>query len=261
MGAIKAKRIRNRLIIFVLIIVLIGVNFACQTPWYMDQYDPGYSPGDYEQTDSFEIDPETILTALEQGQTNVFVPINSTPEAYISLPAGSYSWTQADYLKISENLFQYVWKEPASAWSLYQIGLVKRGCENNLDGFDMARVVYFKSIEVDGEEMYTVRDVFITPLLRKITWGKTWNYHPTHKWKEIIFEGLQVTADDALLLAENNGGKDIRLRMNNKCNISVDLAPDGTYSGWRITYIDENARTVFAMSVDPSTGEYEIDER
>jgi len=63
---------------------------------------------------------------------------------------------------------------------------------------------------------------------------------------------LKITADDALKIADDNGGKSFRLASANQCQISMILAPDSD-TGWDIGFDDNHGRN-FNIHIDPYTG-------
>ena len=93
----------------------------------------------YQDTGDYEINSETILDALDQGKTNVFMSILTTP-GIASTPnkswtKGLYNWGQSDYLKVANALLQFAWNDNLEGWHLYSIYFV-RGCQDNPAGFD-----------------------------------------------------------------------------------------------------------------------------
>ena len=77
----------------------------------------------------YSIDPETLLEALDRGDTDVFTLLDPTPEA-VSTPSSleSVSWSQADYLRIAQALHQQSWQEPLGAQNLYHVALEMSLC-------------------------------------------------------------------------------------------------------------------------------------
>lgn len=243
--------IPNRKIISTIgLVYTLIATLACNL--FSDQYDPGYSPGDYVQTGVYKINPETILASIDREDANVFTELAATPTADQRLSAGSFLWSQTDFLKISDALFQFVWEEGLAEWKLYQMDFI-RDCQDDPLGFDSGTIAYYK----EGDESYTMRDVQIVPLSSLVTWGETWSYPRSVRLKGIDLERAVVSADDVLSLAENNKGREARLAVRNECRILLSLVPDGEYDGWAIVYVDNNASHIFRMKVDPYTGKIE----
>jgi hypothetical protein len=69
---------------------------------------------------------------------------------------------------------------------------------------------------------------------------------------------LKVTADDALQIAEEQGGRNKRASVNHECSFNVVLAPSSVhYKGWVVWYQivqNERVETLFNLWTDPYTG-------
>lgn len=264
----KQIRTRRKLAILLALIILAVVAFVL---YYMViqanmeqavRYPLGSS---YQETGSYEIDPQTILASLERGETDVFKPISATPEAnnapYTPSPVGVISWNQSDYLKVASALHQFVWKENLKGWHIYSLYFF-RGCQDNPTGFESGEITYFKAIY--GPLSYTTRAINIYPIGSGVSWGGKANFpRPLLGWKEIDLQRLKVAADDALKIAEENGGRDARLNFKNDCTIDVFLNPNPDRDDdWHIVYSNNRLPTgsssIFEMNINPYTGEHKI---
>ena len=196
----------------------------------------------------YKINPETIIASLDRGEINVFAPESATPAAPIF--DTSFSWHQSDYLKITNAVFQAVWNETINSWSLWNM-IFDTTCQDNPGGFESGDIHFFKA---DGESDYTTREVLITPQYGNVSWGGGMYFQrPRSGWKSIDLNRLTVTADDALRIAEENGGKSFRLTKQNQCSISLILNIDA-YDGWRVTYQGNDDLSIFKVQIDPYTG-------
>ncbi len=205
--------------------------------------------GSFADTDSYKINPQTILSSLDRGQMDVFAPELATPQMPVSnKPVG---WRQEDYQKIAEALHRFVWKESLDGWSLYRIELYGM-CRDNPSGFEYADFIYYKGIFSNGKLLYTAREIFITPQYHNVSWGGNTNFpRPILGWKSINLSALKVTAENALSIAEENGGKAARLSVQNKCSISLLLSGD---TGWDVLYGGNGGLSNFHIRIDPYTG-------
>ena len=221
------------------------------------------SIGDYErpisalqsERGSFIIDPEKIIESLNNGGTDIFTPNlqqvdGEKPGVLFEKPI---NWTQREYLTITEALNQFVWKDVLNDWELYDM-VFDLNCQDNPSGFERGGMTYFKTIPPDsGKKGYAVRDFFIDPKYTYVEWRGGANYpRPLFGWKGIDLDNLRITAEDALRIAEENGGKNTRLRFNNNCRIKLTLEPE-RYAGWFIKYRVEGLPE-FGIMVDPFTG-------
>ncbi len=200
--------------------------------------------GSFNNIQYYKIDPETILTSLENNEGISFqLEPDSPVEKITKRPV---SWSQADYNKIASKIHDYVWHESLDDWRLYRVDF-STSCHDSPIGFDYADYVYFKEISVNGKRLYTARDIFITPQYGDITLGSDTNFpRPFWGWKYIKTNTVNVTAEEALQLAESKGGEEARLSMQNKCQIYVSMNPDGYgHSNWKVSYSENDPTTEF----------------
>ncbi len=242
----------------VLVLLLaIFATFACEPvdPNLRDHRNPSYLSS-YSTRSDYKIDPATILGGLDSGETNVFFPILSVPTAEVSLlPPDSFNWTQSDYLKIANALFQFIWNETMEGWNIYYI-FFKRECRDNPHGFDSAGITYYRKNEVKGEEVYSTRLIEMYPLASEVNggWGEDFPHPFLGSWNYIDLGRANITADEALQLAEENGGKEARIKVNNDCSILIN-APYDSEDSWHVSYY---IRASFEVIVDPYTGRFNV---
>ncbi|MGB8982867.1 MAG: hypothetical protein WCC12_13415, partial [Anaerolineales bacterium] len=126
----------------------------------------------YRESGYYEIDPETILGALNRGETNVLVPFFGNPdreEPYYD----SVAWTQSDYLKIANALSLETWSEPLDwrSWRVIDMNLI-RSCENNPLGFATLTITYYRELGVKNwERQYITRLIEIYAWQGLVRWG------------------------------------------------------------------------------------------
>ncbi len=212
-------------------------------------------PGSYLNTGNYKIDSGSIISSLGQGDNNVFSAVLATPETGSALAPGSFAWHELDYLKIAKALHQFVWKQPFDSWNLYSMQF-KRGCKGPLGGFDSAEFTVYKAVEVNGQQVYTAHGVGIYPLLSIVSWGGDTNFpRPLiFGWQSIDIAGLKITADDALQIAEQNGGSKIRQRVNDGCRISARVST----KGWYVQYSGNDFSDLLEVLVDARTGKANV---
>jgi hypothetical protein len=170
------------------------------------------------------------------------------------LSPGSVPWTQSDYLKISRAMFQLVWQESLEWWIIQDLTF-DRECQDNPIGFDIGNLTLYK---VKGFE-YSVREITIYPLAGVVDWGDAITYLPPltslSRWKNIDLARMNITADDALRIAEEHGGKEARLSDNNDCRIYISIPGSKNDYRWKVSYYFTPSLDLF---IDPFSGKYEI---
>jgi hypothetical protein len=243
--------VKTRQIIIVSLVLF--TILGCSDPSLTDKV--GQHPaglGSYSEIGYYTFDSETIFTSLNQGEIDLFQTMSAPADDNL-FPSGSFSWRQTDYLKIANALNQFVRKDTLDNWEVYSM-FFYRDCGDNPIGFDRAHITYFKT----AGKQYTAREMDIYPLAKEADWGGNTDFPRPFLfgWKRIDLEKLKITADDALQMAETNGGKDARLAAKNECRIYVSLAPNTHDDSWDVDYI--GASHIFQMIVDPYSGAYEI---
>ena len=230
-------------------------------------YEPEYHEGVLTNTVIYTFNPQTINASLDRGDIDVFSVAPPEPEdGWPRLwPPGSFAWNQKDYMKIANALHQFVWKESLEDWQLVYAGFQVRQCHDVLGKFDIAALSFYKRNGVRN----IVHGMWIDPLHGIVTIGDDSGY--VGIWKGIDLKNIPVnSADTALQMAEENGGREARLLAKNECYIYILFAPyvlkhsflsHPFYRydwGWSIRYVNDALTAIFNMTIDPYTGKYKI---
>jgi len=243
---------RKWITLIVILLAIMGIvyvydSFSSDSGW------PSSLSSNYTETGMFRINPGTILTSLDKESTDVFLPDPRSLDdrgAGPSLYNTPILWGQSDNLKIVSALNKYVWKDTLDDWELF-IMTFNADCQNNVKGLSGSDFQYFKTAFDKGKIAYTWRQIEIDPEYMYVAWGGGAEFtHPLLGWKSIDLSRLEITAEDAIRIAEEHGGRDVRLSVQNQCNIHLFLMPE-RYKGWRVYY----QSTDFEIQVDPYTGE------
>ena len=236
----------------VLILACIGSIYVYSEFFY---YDHSTNPFTSFQPEEgfFLIDPNAILDSLNNGDMNVFSSTLKQEKEILDVKSDeTFNWTPRDYLMITDALNQQVWKDALNDWKIYSMDFSK-DCQDNPSGFDEGHIDYFKAVSDETrQESYMVRMFSIMPKYGYINWGGgASGPRPPFGWKSVDLDH-ELDAVDILRIAEENGGKDIRLKFNNDCKITLYWLPSG-YDGWRIWY-DVDGLAQFYIMIDPFTG-------
>jgi hypothetical protein len=256
MKTINKKTVQKTIRIFGAVFLLIVLCILLRTVLVLGNvfdnhlYDP-VTVFDFSYTGSYKIDPNTILKSVDGEPSLVFLPETTVMPA--SNTNNEMAWTQAEYYKIAAALFEFVWKEPLNRnWNIHRIS-VGTNCKENLVGFEHATFV-FNQLLFQGENFrYNARAVEIAPLDGEVFWGSG-NTYPRPLFGESQFDlgNVKTTADDALNIAEKNGGKTLRQSIQNHC--ALDLFLEERY--WRVVYYhrDDVREAPLNIYIDPYTG-------
>lgn len=211
----------------------------------------------------FRIDPQTILSALSHGQADVFLPAPVNP-IYNNVPPlqapPSHSWKQQDFLRVADSVHQYVWNEPLKEYHLYSMSFTLPRC-TDLARFDDAGFAFYQR---QGDWYYLVHDIGIDLQFGYVYAGDNNGYY-TGSWKDIdLSKAVIQTAEQALSVAEQNGGRDSRLAASeeHECFITINL-PQNLYEHkswtWQVTYwINSGASSIYEAVIDPLTGRVQV---
>ncbi|MBV6395163.1 MAG: hypothetical protein HFACDABA_00734 [Anaerolineales bacterium] len=244
-----------RTILITALILVIGSIYAF-VPLGDERSYPRGTLADYYGNDYgfFRIDPETILASLNGGTMDVFLPEERDIEDEVwgrpALFALPIPWRQSDYLMIANALNQFAFNDTLDKWELYLIDF-HANCSDGSNGFRSSTFTYFKtSFGNIGRIKYVTRLLYITPEYMSVTWGGGASFlRPFHGWKNIDLNKVEISAEDAVKIAEENGGQEARLRIQNRCEISASLLPRN-WDGWKVRFGYD-----FEMYIDPYTGE------
>lgn len=204
----------------------------------------------------YSIEPEVLLEELEEGQTNVFSPIADEP---VDIPPDQrilVPWTQDDYLRIAKALYEFVRDETLDNWQLNSMNFAL-GCDEFDTGLQDGNFEFFKIVKDNERESRIVLIINIRPEGRHVFITENKFYPKLVDWSSIDSEQNRLSASQVLQIAENAGGQEKRLSVENACNISIWLSPDSArYEGWVVHYYRRDDGTaLFQVNIDPVTGE------
>jgi hypothetical protein len=229
------------------LIVLLGATLAC----YIDAQETAVGKLDKE----FEIDSSTILIALSQGQNDVFFERKVAPATEIaSRSEAPVNWNQADYFRVADALHQFIWNEPLDSmnpfWMYFNLS-----CSETEHGLQYANLLFFRTVETDRGKVRIKRGMEIDPRNNSIAVWETEYYPVLGKWKPIDLSKVEISADEVLQIAENSGGREKRMAVDNECYIVIVMSTDTIhYQGWTIDYSKADNSDVFYEEIDPVTG-------
>lgn len=233
----------------VLAIPLLGAILACRINFDEKEL----------QTTTLEqyylFDPVSVINGFDHEDQIEFILVDAEPEFPPPSQQISVTWNQVDYLNIVEAVFLHVWKEPLEGWQLKTMDFGLSCAKSNI-GLQYGSFIYFKNtITLEGESR-TVRYIDIDPRSKSLHIRESEFYPRLVDWGSIGLKEVQFSADQALTLAENNGGREKRFLVDNRCDILLLLSPDlPRYKGWEVRYAIQGDTRFFYVQVDSQTGE------
>lgn len=202
--------------------------------------------------DTYIIDTKSILVLMVQGKEDIFVPAISS-DAEETPSEFPVSWRQSDYLKIADALHDEVWDVSLENWELNSM-IFRSSCRDISNGLQDARFVFYNIMMAEEGKERIVHNIVIDPE-RSIVDVWALKYSPVViNWKTVDLASINVTADEALHIAESNGGKEKRNSVDNNCYVSVSFVPDSAgFDGWRVSYY-QNPGVLLELNIDPISG-------
>lgn len=209
---------------------------------------------------SYAINSMTILESLDRGDTNVFMLLEATPKASTSQPTRRVSWHQADYFRVAKALHQQSSQESLGEQNLYSISFTMDCAEIEQGTFRDATFSYFKTITNGKEETRVEYSIVIKPSENLVRTYKS-EFTPNIKTKEPLnLTQNRISAEEALQIAEKNGGAEKRLSYKNNCEI-YSRAPVSDANGWEVSYSNNRDgiwQTIFEIAIDSQGGTFKV---
>ena len=202
----------------------------------------------------FSIDSKSILIQLDQNEADIFTPIEE-PERDVTYSGKSVYWNQEEYLRIANVLSQQLWKIDfeeymySMVFSVDCLDVGKNGFSSAMFDADHTKLL--------GEDDNRIEYDILIKSTENYILASTTQYGPG-RGPEIPFdfEEFQISAEEALQIAEESGGIEKRSEYENSCNINVYIG--SAEEGWYVTYynINNSLERYFGVMVNPYTGDY-----
>jgi len=205
----------------------------------------------------YEINLTSILSDLDNrtDPALIFIPIETEtaemPPA-ISGNFGPVEWSQSDFLTIANALHQFHWGESTDGWEFHSI-LAGVSCAQVEFGNQMMSFQLFRLYDEGNTQIRVVHTISVIPLQNKIHWSSLIRSPADEVWGILNIDEIVISANDALAIAEANGGQENRQALNNNCDISTVIGPELSYRAWRVSIYPGN----FIMDVDIRAGKPE----
>lgn len=183
----------------------------------------------------FSFDPQLIHLPIKQSDKPTFSLIEGESKIQDLSESEVVNWKQNDYANITEELHKLIWNEFTKNWKLYYV-YFSVSCDQVNSGFQFAQFKFFQIKNMDGQEV-RVEHVLEIDLLKHFAHAMEIEYSPNlENRRGINIETIKPSTDEALAIAEKDGGKEKRTAINNKCGVSVGNSLDTTNSNWLVIY-------------------------
>ena len=168
-------------------------------------------------------------------------------------------WSQADYFRVAQALYQQAWQELFEAQNVYAIDFQMDCAEIEQSLFSEVVLNSFRVIQMGEEETRVEYHNRISPS-DHIVFTSRQEYNPNfEKKKPLDLTQYRITVEEIIQIAEKNGGAEKRLLYENDCKINA-LAPGLKGKGWVVSYKNDNDGwwRIFEITIDPQTGAFEV---
>lgn len=229
------------LLLALLTIILLG----CRSLW------PGEEQSTITDDKSYVIEPSTLLQSLTQGDKKAFVLMTATPPVYPPFASEPVQWKQADYFFVAESLFQHAQTQTLTDYKLNEMDF-RVDCYEVSSGFQSGGFSYFKTVQSSRLEQM----MSIIPNENIVRLTEVKHIPEREKWESIDLDRVRITVDNALQIAEENGGSRVRGEVSDNCAVLAFYEAGGKYDGWLVTYFSNGS--LFDINIDAQTGEFKV---
>ena len=203
----------------------------------------------------FLIEPNTFLSDFRNRDFSAFEPRgNVRPEEELILGEPISNWNPNDFRAIAEEINNIVWDETLNDWEL-QVIQFSWDCDID-NGPQDAYFSFYRVEETANNALLFVSKISIVPRRRTISVSQE-VFSPLNKTPERVpIPLVEESLLEALSIAENNGGVEIRENSNNLCNISITFNTHLVQSdGWTVSYMKREGGPIEEFYINPTSGE------
>lgn len=200
----------------------------------------------------YAINSQTLLQDIHQGHKNIFEFLPDG-ELIVSPDPGlpPAHWTSKDYFLIADQFNEVVSDDPLNAWQFHNVSF-SMDCKDFSYGLQQAifYVVQYKSPNTRIE-----RSIWIYPLHDRIEWRET-AYEDEYSYESFELSQIIISPEEAMEIAENQGGRKFRVSENDNCRIVADVIAGIRDGNWRVTYTSDKKQ--YVIDINKETGEYKV---
>jgi hypothetical protein len=202
----------------------------------------------------YSFNPDTVLMDISNNKEGVFKPLNATPFIPGSQSFSLVRWTEKDYYLISQFAYQKLWRENPNDWNLRHV-YFSLDCSEVLEGPQFAVLVFNNVLPDTNERTSLIEHGFYIDVGNNTVNSVKTEYAPALSSNyPTVVTNANISIREALIIAEEQGGRDSRESVSNDCQIGITLF--GNSENWRITYVDP--LDLFQINVSIVNGEYKV---
>lgn len=210
--------------------------------------------------DTYKIDSKTILKGIENGRANLFTLQTDTPDPEKEPSASPVQWNQADFIKVLTTFKQVSLGATAIDQKIRSMDFQIDDCKNVNLGPQSVRIYTYSlktGIFVWPPFKMVSYSYQISPLYNEVSWSAEWyDQYVLDALKydsSLDLEKIKISAEEALRIAELNGGKAARLSAKNQCSVDIEINANSDDGNWVVSY-----DSLLRIEVDKTDGSYVI---
>lgn len=200
----------------------------------------------------YAINSQTLLQDIRQGHKNIFefLPDGKlTVRTDLGLPP--IRWTSKDYLLITNQFSEFVSGESLSVWSFRAMSY-SMNCEDFQYGFQGSS---FDVVKYVTPNTRVERSIWVYPFEDHIAWEEI-AYENEYSYESFELSHLNISPEEAIKIAENQGGSEFRVSEENNCRIGLRIIAGIRDGNWQVTY--DAGEAEYVIDIDKETGEYKV---
>jgi hypothetical protein len=211
-------------------------------------------------SDHYIFESKNIFEEYKKGKKDLFSIIsleNLSDEELESLPENPPSeWKQQDYLETLYIVHKTILHRPFKEKFRGAIFYVPK-CDQV--SFGPQHAVLFTSTVNFPNATYYSYDIDLKN--GSVSWHGN-SYQPIISWpiSSVDLSKNKITAEQALQIAEEQGGEGVRIANGNQCEINIDIDANSRHGDWIVSYdstIDQFT-SLLRMEIDANTGQHKV---
>jgi hypothetical protein len=227
-------------IIFVITLVVFVVTFVICS---LLKRGDGGEYYEFAKDGVYYFNPTTILDSMANNPGPYFY---SEPQFKESLEIFQEYISEDEYLKIMNAFHQETWGENIQNYRIRGLGFTT-DCINFNTGFNESFIRLYK-VNNDKKQKF-VHHILILFSEGKVLWSETVFSGELEYWNYFQLDDLNISAEESIKIAEDNGGKKFWVAMIDECVLQTILSTGSYYSGWDVNYSGE-----YEIIINPQNG-------
>jgi hypothetical protein len=223
-----------------------------------------YRSEGYIEGDTYRINSKTILEAINNGNTyNLFVLQTETDGWEDDKDYSLVRWSQEEFLRVFNTFKQTILHTANFEQSVDLMNFEISDCKNMEYGPQSAYISTYTFLSgiFDWPPFRAASYSYSIDLpYNKLRWkGTIFNQYVLEKYSILDLKTIKIPAEEALRIAEINGGKEARLAIENQCSIEININANLNNGNWIVTYYsNDHTVRLFSIEINKVNAEHNI---